>query len=342
MSRQIKLEREIRYFDMYMLHKEVHKFLEDRYGISIKAIVEKGKLGINFEGVSGDTLKGSPIVEQLQTSLLEKGYSVKTDTSKDIVYFILESEKAELELEILDLVRRRKELNKKIEELAAEGKTVEDAQAELNELNNIAREILNKRSELKSMKESKELAVGETEALKRRLPFKNIDAEFNELIKKEIEKLDFKLSEEELEIALEDFNKEQKSLKQKYTLYTLMAESKELPKEVISNLKKVITTARQKLVESSEANRILDNKFIWLFSLFSQDGEEMESYIDSLDDAIAMAVDQGAKMIVANPYIDPNPEDEDVELVFADEIGPVVVYDGETATVEKDKVRGNE
>lgn len=342
MSRQIKLEREINYFTSYQLKREINNFLKERYNISTNVVKEGNKLSISLDGVNGEALHSSSIMEKLTTDLTDKGFSFSTDKTEAVVYFILESGKAELELEILDLVRRRKELNKKIEELAAEGKTVEDAQAELNELNNIAREILNKRSELKSMKESKELAVGETEALKRGLPFKNIDAEFNELIKKEIEKLDFKLSEEGLEIALEDFNKEQKSLKQKYTLYTLMAESKELPKEVISNLKKAITTARQKLVESSEANRVLDNKFIWLFSLFSQDGEEMESYIDSLDDAIAMAVDQGAKMIVANPYIDPNPEDEDVELVFADEIGPVVVYDGETATVGKDKVRGNE
>lgn len=77
------------------------------------------------------------------------------------------------------------------------------------------------------------------------------------------------------------------------------------------------------------SNTALDNRFIWFFSVFDEDANPIEELIESLDEAIDVLVNvEIADMLVAYPYIDPNPEDDAVDLVFADNPGPTIIYEG--------------
>lgn len=91
-------------------------------------------------------------------------------------------------------------------------------------------------------------------------------------------------------------------------------------------------------VEHAASNLILDNKYIWLFSVLDVDGEDIEEGIEYLQDAIDSLVANNGTFLVAFPYVDPKPEDESVELVFADNPGPVVIYNREASTVAKGKL----
>ena len=91
-------------------------------------------------------------------------------------------------------------------------------------------------------------------------------------------------------------------------------------------------------VEHAASNVILDNKFIWLFNVLDTDGEDIEEGIEYLQDAIDSLVANNGTFLVAFPYVDPKPEDKSVELVFADNPGPVVIYNREESTVAKGKL----
>ncbi len=58
-----------------------------------------------------------------------------------------------------------------------------------------------------------------------------------------------------------------------------------------------------------------------------------------MQDAIDILIKHDATFLVAFPYVDPKPEDSSVDLVFADNPGPVVIYNGEEATVSKDDIQ---
>lgn len=86
---------------------------------------------------------------------------------------------------------------------------------------------------------------------------------------------------------------------------------------------------------TSKSNLILDDSYIWIFTILNKNGDIIEDDILTIDEAIESAADHEAEMIVAYPYTDPNPEDVNVDLVFADNPGPIIVYDAEQAVREK-------
>lgn len=91
-------------------------------------------------------------------------------------------------------------------------------------------------------------------------------------------------------------------------------------------------------VEHAVSNKVLDDKFIWLFSVLDSDGEDIEDGIEFLHNAIDTLVSKQGTFLVAFPYVDPNPEDKSVDLVFADNPGPIIIYNREEATIEKPPV----
>lgn len=90
--------------------------------------------------------------------------------------------------------------------------------------------------------------------------------------------------------------------------------------------------------EATESNVVLDDKFIWVFAVLDKNSEVLQEDIYSLDGAIDAFVNHEpeAVILVAYPYIDPKPEDPNVELVFADNPGPVIIYDIDRATKPKE------
>lgn len=102
---------------------------------------------------------------------------------------------------------------------------------------------------------------------------------------------------------------------------------------IILNPDNVYLENHKEHIESNvDPNIILDSRFIWLFSLLDKSQNILVEDIDSLDDAIELAIDNHEiKIIIANPFIDPDPKNKDVDLVFADNPGPVIIYDGTRA-----------
>jgi len=90
--------------------------------------------------------------------------------------------------------------------------------------------------------------------------------------------------------------------------------------------------------EATESNIILDDKFIWVFAVLDKNSEVLQEDIYSLDKAIDAFVNHEpeAVILVAYPYIDPKPGDPNVELIFADNPGPVIIYDTDKATKPKE------
>lgn len=102
-------------------------------------------------------------------------------------------------------------------------------------------------------------------------------------------------------------------------------------KEVEEVSKKEIQTS------TSKANTLLDHKYIWVFTVLDQQGDTIQDTILQLDDAIDAFIEHEPEsaLLVAYPYVDPNPEDKNVDLVFADNPGPIVIYDNEKSTLNK-------
>jgi len=88
-------------------------------------------------------------------------------------------------------------------------------------------------------------------------------------------------------------------------------------------------------VENETSNTILDNKYIWLFNVIAEDGTDLEEGIEYLQDAIEILIEKNGTYLVAFPYVDPKPGDASVDLVFADNPGPVVIYNREEVTKNK-------
>jgi len=91
-------------------------------------------------------------------------------------------------------------------------------------------------------------------------------------------------------------------------------------------------------VEREASNIVLDDKYTWLFSVLADDGMDIEEGIEYMQDAIDILINKNGVYLVAFPYVDPNPEDISVDLVFADNPGPVIIYNREEATVAKDEL----
>lgn len=78
-----------------------------------------------------------------------------------------------------------------------------------------------------------------------------------------------------------------------------------------------------------ESNIILDSRFIWFFTVLDEFSNPLVEMLNTLEEAIdAVVASKDAKYIIANPYVDPDPSKPEVDLIFADNPGPVVVYDG--------------
>lgn len=97
----------------------------------------------------------------------------------------------------------------------------------------------------------------------------------------------------------------------------------------------VVKEAKKDEVENMAANVVLDDKFTWLFSVMDAQGRDIEEGIELLSDAIDVLIKNEGSFLVAFPYIDPKPEDPNVDFVFADNPGPVVLYNNEKVTVPK-------
>lgn len=91
-------------------------------------------------------------------------------------------------------------------------------------------------------------------------------------------------------------------------------------------------------VEHATSNIVLDDKFIWLFNVLNSDGEDIAEGIEYLQDAIDSLVENNGTFLIAFPYVDPKPGDASVELVFADNPGPVIIYNKEESTIEKGRL----
>lgn len=112
----------------------------------------------------------------------------------------------------------------------------------------------------------------------------------------------------------------------------------EIPKELRIESTLTEVTKQDITTEVSDSNIILDNKFIWVFAVLDKYSETIVDNIFNLDDALSAFVDNepDSVMLVAYPYIDPNPEDLSVDLVFADNPGPVIVFNNDKATKPKE------
>lgn len=91
----------------------------------------------------------------------------------------------------------------------------------------------------------------------------------------------------------------------------------------------------QRDVEASASNIVLDDKYTWLFSVLDENGRDVAEGIEYLQEAIDVLVRESAAFLVAFPYVDPKPDDPDVEFVFADNPGPVIIYNNEEVTLDK-------
>lgn len=99
------------------------------------------------------------------------------------------------------------------------------------------------------------------------------------------------------------------------------------------------TEATQSEIEQSASNIILDDKFTWLFNVMDERGRDIEEGIEFLADAIDVLINKEGAFLIAFPYVDPKPEDPNVDFVFADNPGPVIIYNNEKVTVPKDVLK---
>lgn len=81
-------------------------------------------------------------------------------------------------------------------------------------------------------------------------------------------------------------------------------------------------------VHTDTSNIVLDKNYVWFFNVLDKDENDIEIDLTELEEAIDILIDKDAAMIVALPYTDTDPSDDDADLVFAENLGPVIVYDG--------------
>jgi len=91
-------------------------------------------------------------------------------------------------------------------------------------------------------------------------------------------------------------------------------------------------------MEHEASNVILDKRYIWVFSVLDTNGEYIEESIGNIQDAIEVLENQNGTFLVAFPYVDPKPGDDSVKLVFADNPGPITIFNREEATLPKTEI----
>lgn len=136
-------------------------------------------------------------------------------------------------------------------------------------------------------------------------------------------------------VSNNDFVKDElkKLLFSEYGLVPVISRHKDAYNIILNPDQAYLENANELRNTSADPNIVLDSRFIWLFSLMTKDHEVVIEDIDSLDDSIELAIENNdIKIIVANPYIDPDPKNNSVDLVFADNPGPVIIYDGTKAS----------
>lgn len=99
-------------------------------------------------------------------------------------------------------------------------------------------------------------------------------------------------------------------------------------KEAIEDEVKDDETQSKDQVHADTSNIILDKKFVWFFNVLDSDENIIMDDITELEAAIDTLIEEGAQIIVALPYTDTNPADDNADLVFAEEPGPIIIYDG--------------
>ena len=102
----------------------------------------------------------------------------------------------------------------------------------------------------------------------------------------------------------------------------------DLSDDELENLNEV---SKEELGETS--NNVLDNRFIWTFSIMNKDSETIIEGIKELNKAIDALIAKDGYFLVAYPYVDTDPEDPDSELVEADAIGPQILYNRDEETL---------
>lgn len=148
------------------------------------------------------------------------------------------------------------------------------------------------------------------------------DREDEEALLKRLTKQDVSKTSQELE--------DSPKREPKQDLDTFEDEVEEVEEDFLDDLEIEEVKPSKPDVEKDASNTILDNRFIWLFTVLDDNADELTSEIENLDAAIdELVYNDNAAMIVAYPYIDPNPEDDNVDLVFADNPGPIIVYNEE-------------
>lgn len=95
------------------------------------------------------------------------------------------------------------------------------------------------------------------------------------------------------------------------------------------------TLTREEMQDINHSNDILDNKFIWLFSIMDSNSNLMEENIETLAEALDIFIKGNGAILVAIPYIDPAPDNETIDLVLADNPGPTILYDREIDEVSE-------
>lgn len=81
-------------------------------------------------------------------------------------------------------------------------------------------------------------------------------------------------------------------------------------------------------VTQDTSNIVLDQNYVWFFSVLDDEEQPIEEDIMELEEAIDTLIEWEGTIIIALPYKDPNPEDDTADLIFADDTGPVIIYDG--------------
>lgn len=106
-----------------------------------------------------------------------------------------------------------------------------------------------------------------------------------------------------------------------------MLEEKQVKKEA---------TSRED-IQAHTANQVLDNKYVWFFSVLDAQDNIIDQNIDDVSEAIDIIIsNEKAHKIVALPYVDPDPENPDVDMVLSENPGPIILYDKEADEYDKE------
>lgn len=322
------------------LKHKVTKFIEGVYPPNTKVEVTDGIIYLTIPDVKKENLQTSTMLSTLADSL---DGVVIIENNENILLFTEQSKK-EIEDKLIELNKQRMKLDQEFRLFATDmSKTIEDGQEIFEQQNKIAREILKLRNKLQTFGEAldkKELDQAKVVTL-----YTNIEEQLEEMVEERLEQIKASLTANDKEDLLDDVKEGLPKPLKHYIYYGIGGvhkESKSILDSVYKTIDKFIESKKQVLNESETSNEILDKKYIWLFHIVDSEDNIIADYIDNIEEAISYAIEENGKLIVANPYEDPNPEDKNAELVFVDEIGPIIVYNAEEVTIPKKEVSSKE